>query len=586
VFKIIKAAISRLLSFFASNALFISTYALLLALPDIRRNPLSYDFWLLYSLPCSVLQATLFCVVGSILERAFGDRFGRLFKKIWHFACHILLYVLAFVDLYLLMAFGLGITQEALLLVLQTNSREASEFAFGSFTDGTFWLALLLFLIAAMAECLLFYFKKPKGRAVALALIAFSVMGVRSFVDAVRVFSKSGYEAFQTAVDSSIDEVSVVKLYCAATILNETLAVGGEIDKHIDDTRVRSTTDYKGNIVLIIGESHNKWHSSLYGYEKNTNPKMSSLGDNLAVFRNVVSPKNVTFKVFQEMFSVSSLDDSLAWNEATLFPAVFKSAGWNVVMCSNQFTDEHSHSNWGAEIVAFLNTEKTNKACFTTRNHSIFRYDGEMIDSFLVERSRFIDNEKPTLTIINLLGQHRVYSERFPADKVHFSVKDYANRDELSDRQKQFVADYDNACLYNDEQLYKICNAYKDEDAVVIYVSDHGDEVYDYRARRGRVYDLRKHAPYSYLFQLGVPFFVYVTDAYRENHPEIAKNIFRSIKRRFMTDDLCHMLFCIGEVDTEWFSPARCLVHKDYNKKRKRVLMDGDDYDEMASIKP
>lgn len=577
-----KSVIARIVSFLESNAVLIIAYALLMILPDIRRNPQRYDLWLLHSLPFSILLSVGLCAVGQGLKALGGSKLGRTLHIVWHTVCHVVLYVLAFVDLYLLMAFGLGVNQESLLLVLQTNTKETGEFLSGCISDGQFWLCMLLFVVAAAVEYVLLKREWLKGRVVVIAVILLSIMGVRPCFNAFAMLSESGFSVYQTASDAHLDETSVVKLYCAVEIVSETVAVGERIDEHIADTRVNKPTDYKGQIVLVIGESHNKWHSAMYGYKKDTNPNLRKIKDNLAVFRNVITPKNVTYIAFQQMFSVSSLDDSLAWNETTLFPAVFKSAGWNVALCSNQFTDEQSSDNWGAEIVAFMNTKKTNAACFTTRNHRLFRYDGEMIDSFLVHGTKGIDANKPTLTILNLVGQHRVYRERFPESKAVFKASDYADRNELTDRQRQFVADYDNACLYNDEQLYRICQAYKDEDAVVIYLSDHGDEVYDYRAKRGRAYDLREHAPYSYRYQLEVPFFIYMTDAYRQNHPQKAEEIRNSVKRKFMTDDLCHLLFYLGEIDTKWFNPSRCLVHNSYNEKRKRVLLDGDDYDEMV----
>ena len=73
-----------------------------------------------------------------------------------------------------------------------------------------------------------------------------------------------------------------------------------------------------------------------------------------------------------------------------------------------------------------------------------------------------------------------------------------------------------------------------------------------------------------------------MTEKYRRNHPEMASLVASSVARPFMTDDICHLPFYLGDVDTGWFDPSRCLIHNDYNARRKRILQTGDDYDEWA----
>ena len=113
-------------------------------------------------------------------------------------------------------------------------------------------------------------------------------------------------------------------------------------------------------------------------------------------------------------------------------------------------------------------------------------------------------------------------------------------------------------------------------------MSDHGDEVHDYRNHVGRAGDLKEHAPQSYHCQIDVPFFIYMTDAYRRNQPLKAEQILSAVDRPFMTDDICHLLFYLGDVDTQWYDPKRCLIHPDFHVHRKRVLHTGEDYDECV----
>lgn len=356
----------------------------------------------------------------------------------------------------------------------------------------------------------------------------------------------------------------------------------GEIlAQHIHDTKVDSIANYQGNIVLIIGESHIKKHSSLYGYSLPTNPLLEK--EELYVFDNVITPINRTYVAFEEILSVSSTNDSIEWNHATLFPAVFKASGWNVVLSSNQFTNKPSKDIWNTAIDAFLNVPEINKACFTSRNNRTFAFDGEMVDSLITHRKEYAaDTAESTLTIINLWGQHVDYASRYPADKAYFQVSDYNHRTELNKRQKQDVAHYDNACRYNDEQIHRLIQSYKKEEAVIIYMSDHGEEVHDYRKQVGRTHDLAEHAPMSYHYQIDIPFFIYLTDEYKKNHPKTVRQIENAVNRPFMTDDICHLLFYLGNIHTGWFDKTKCLIHDSYNLNQPRILKNGDNYDIMT----
>lgn len=97
--------------------------------------------------------------------------------------------------------------------------------------------------------------------------------------------------------------------------------------------RIDSCTYTSPNIIVVIGESFNRHHSSLYGYELETNPRLSKL-ENLVVFSDVITPVNLTSEAFKNFLSVSSLRENVEWFEAPLFPAIFLKNGYNVIFYS------------------------------------------------------------------------------------------------------------------------------------------------------------------------------------------------------------------------------------------------------------
>ena len=196
------------------------------------------------------------------------------------------------------------------------------------------------------------------------------------------------------------------------------------------------------------------------------------------------------------------------------------------------------------------------------------------------------------LIIHHLYGQHVNPLHRYPPSHSHFSYKDYPERKELSEEEKEYVAVYDSATRYNDSVASMIIDLYKDKDAVIIYFADHGDEANDYRIHQGRSIGMEKLGAPCLHCQLDIPFIIYTSNIFSLKHPQITKRISEAIHRPFMTDDLPHLLFDIASIRTKWYDPSRSLINKDYNSDRKRIIkgfsLKGSlDYDEVCnSVEP
>ena len=92
------------------------------------------------------------------------------------------------------------------------------------------------------------------------------------------------------------------------------------------------------DVVLIIGESYNKYHSSLYGYYLNTTPALCEQQQrgNLFVFTDAISPYNMTTLAVKNMLSTNSISLHQSWNEYPLVMSIFRHAGFDVAMWDNQ----------------------------------------------------------------------------------------------------------------------------------------------------------------------------------------------------------------------------------------------------------
>ena len=333
------------------------------------------------------------------------------------------------------------------------------------------------------------------------------------------------------------------------------------------------------NIVFILGESHNKYHSSLYGYNWETTSNLNKEKDNLYVMTDVVSPHNATAKCLRKLFSFSSQDNNLYWAKTPLFPALYKAAGYNVTFFSNQECIEADSNPWNFINNSFISPE-TIPYLYDNLNATMHQFDEQLVEEY-ISIAHTIPAEQAKLTIFHLQGQHVGYEERYPESETVFTKEDYQHRTDLNEKQKEIVAQYDNATLYNDKVIASIIDIFRNEDAIIIYLSDHSDEVCDYRDHFGR-----SHEPIiakgRAMHQYEVPFMIWVSDKYKEAHPDIIKRIENSVNRPFMTDDLPHLMLDLAGIECEWFEPSRSLINDQYNVNRKRLLEDSkQDYDEI-----
>lgn len=358
----------------------------------------------------------------------------------------------------------------------------------------------------------------------------------------------------------------------------------GSLHEAMESIAIDSCTFRSPEIVLILGESYNKHHAALYGYPLPTTPRLSQeeAAGRLYPFTDVVSPANFTVKAMHLLFSFASQDRQTAWCDTPLFPALFRRAGYDTLMFDNQTTFTLENDDvWDQEIRHFLYHPRLSPQLFTHCNADKYPFDEGLLADFDRQDLRFRNPLR--LTIFHLMGQHVAYRNRFPAEAGYFtadSIPEYSTSGLRRSRdERRIVADYDNAVRYNDRVVGEILDRCRTRDAVVVYLSDHGEEVFDYAHRNGRIHDATL-SPDCCRHQYEIPFMIWMSDRYRAARPELAAAIARAVDRPYMTDDLPHLLLDLAGLSCRWFDPTRSVVNDRFDASRPRLLRDDKvDYD-------
>lgn len=312
-------------------------------------------------------------------------------------------------------------------------------------------------------------------------------------------------------------------------------------------------------VILVVGESYSKSHSNLYGYSHATNPRLKKelLKGNLFVFNDVLSPNMHTLEALRNIFSTNSVGYGEKWYDHPFFPAIFHQAGYQVLFWDNQ-DDSQAKYPFDFTLNAYLHGPVISELSYDAQHPFVSLYDGELVDNFSKYWADHHDGMHH-LVMFHLQGQHLRAEDRYPqvAEFQKITV-DSVNRTEtwMTDDKKLEIAHYDNCTLYNDSVITQIISIFRNQSSVLVYLSDHGENVYDIGDCVGRLSD----TPYFY----EIPFVIWCSDEYKKQHGDIIKSILNSVDKPLMSDNLCHLLMRLGGVESVYYHENRDILSPQY----------------------
>ena len=520
---------------------------------------------------------------------------------------YVIFYGVAIVDLYCYERFESTLTPTMLMLVGETTPQEAGEFLKGYLSweviesqVGWILLLILIHILWTFVHCWLkkltlemvlpqvdtivvIVFKALFSIIVAVLLCSSISQTWDNKVAMRRMFSYDTVGQVEhelTRKDQANFYIPIYRLvfsafanYLASHQLVQLKAASEKIQ--IDSCSYRAP-----NIVLVIGESYNKHHSQLYGYNKPTTPYQKEMAEqgSLVPFTDVVAPWNLTSFVFKHFLSLHAVGDSGEWCDAPLFPEVFRKAGYHVTFITNQFQSKAKEAVYDFSGGFFLNDPEMSQRQFDTRNTTLYRFDEGVLNAYDQLK---VQDKAHNLVIFHLMGSHVEYRARYPQNTRRFFTPQNANRPELTVKQRYILSDYDNSVRYNDSIMSAITQRFIDKDAVVIYMPDHGEEIFDgppfmYGRMHGANIDYRLARN-----EMEIPFWIWGSPLYIETHPDSWQAIQNAKDRPMMTDVLPHLLLYLAGISTPAYRPEYNVLVPEYNMNRPRILKGTTDYNQL-----
>ena len=540
-------------------------------------------------------------------------------KKTWKKALNCLYYVLLgvfyifvyglyIVDTFCLVKFGCTLNPSMLLLIGETTGNEASEFLQSYVTPDIIFsevglIALVPLLHAVIAGLMTYkprwanwirwtnkYYKHICGTIVAIAVgvcIYLTYPNKQMYLHTMSLETIGQVE--HSLAYSPHTELYQPPMRLAFSIRCNQL-IGqqlGRLKATIGKVEVDSCSVKSPEIVLIIGESFNKRHAQLYGYDKANMPnqvRMEKEG-RLTKFNDVVAPWNLTSFVFKLFMTTYCVGDEGEWCDYPLFCEIFRKAGYNVNFLTNQFQTKAKQEVYDFSGGFFINNEELSSVQFDHRNNRLHVFDEGLLKDYDamadLQRSKGQNIERQ-LHIFHLMGMHVNYRIRCPNRMKKWGISEYPDDTDIPPKKRKVLADYDNSVWYNDSIVNQIVERFKNDDAIIIYLPDHGEEVMGPGARHffGRMHNavINKRLADE---EFRIPMWIYTTPLYARNHPDVVAAIKKAAPKKYMTDALSHLLMGLAGIHTKYYKPQYDILSPQYDETRHRLLKNSTDYDTL-----
>ena len=446
------------------------------------------------------------------------------------------------------------ISMSSIYVILETNTTEATEYLALYYDTNIFIFTVIIFSLYLFAQTtfILKYIssKKKKENSISIpykkSIIAIIALPLIMYISGI--YKNNFFYIVVTSYNSYLDEISAFS------------ALGNQKTRG-QFLNVKHNSNEQELYIVVIGESANRNHMSLYGYDRNTSPNLKTIKNELYVFTDVISPHSNTIRSLGKILTLGNYEHpDLRFKGSIL--QLFNKAGFETYWLSNQsplsiFSTQVSMLSRAADKTYFINT---------LSNNTLALYDEQL---FPILNMILKQKKQKKIIFIHLLGNHSIYSKRYPPKFDVFS-NNKTNKN-VSKQAYKIINEYDNAMLYNDYILKGIIDTIRKTNikSFVLYFSDHGEDVYDKMNNFGHAESFRTKPMFE------IPFILWTSPDFLKN-----KSFVFDTNRKYMLDDVIYSIADIADIKFNEFEAERSIFNNSF-KVRKRLVVDSIDYEKM-----
>lgn len=462
-------------------------------------------------------------------------------------------------------------SQSVLFIIFETNPAEASEYIDQYLV---WWMLPAALIYTALALWLWRRIRPldmpPAGRQVLAALIVAAlilpptVKAAKKGLDAEILT-----EAIANRMEPAVPWQFVVgfsryrhQLDHMASLLDQNKRIPPIAD--LSDARAGKP----GTLVLVIGESTNREHMSLHGYPRRTTPKLEAMRGRLTVFDQVYASRPYTIEALQQILTFADQENPNLYLTRPSLMNIMKQAGYKTYWITNQQTLTKRNTM----LTSF--SEQMDEQYYM--NHSRSQNSYQFDENILGPLKKVLDDPaERKFIVVHLLGAHMRYKYRYPPEFDVFSGRE-GLPSWVTDAQLEKINEYDNAILYNDHVVSTLIHRLvaADDDSMLVYFSDHGEDVYDWSDHGFIGRSEAKPTPPMY----AIPFFLWHSDRWKAGDPRRFEG---QRGRTYQISHFIHTWADLAELRFDGFDSTKSVVNKAF---KERPLLVGDPSHPQALI--
>ena len=485
-------------------------------------------------------------------------------KSFYYKAIYSITWLLTLIECFCLIKFDLSISPPMISIMGDTNNAAEIRSFFELYFDWTSLLGILLLIVIAWV---LWQWAEKIGDFVKEYKKAF----ISVFVLLI-IFAVTGYKLGGNTASTPLQK-TIYSLNHARKISNIINKMAEEKENKVEILSDKSDVHA---FIFVVGESGSRNMMGIYNKAYDSTPLCQKLIDsgNMFAFTDTISMKSVTALCIPPLLSF--MDNENTTTDLSKFDSivdVFNKADFQTFWVSNheKLTKDMSYATMlGMKSNHYAHTAKVSGCSeyvpwLCTKDEVVLK----PLDEY---KEKFLEQHKKNFLVFHLMGSHARYIDRYPESFAKYTTKDIKDT-RYGSEVKKSIAEYLNSIYYTDYILNEIINRFKDDDAILVYAPDHGEELGE-----GGFFGHGPSNVSQYMVQ--IPLLVWVSDKYKEKRPENVERIKRALNRPFMTDNLSHAIIDMAGITTKQFEATKSVVNDAFTE-RPRIVTNGKKYEEL-----
>lgn len=454
--------------------------------------------------------------------------------------------------------YKMPINDGIIIVAINTNKDEFMELAAGF---------ILPFLLMATAYLSLYFFcrqRLPKQIAPKKATILSSTSLIIFLF--LPIFDNAAYGYFQKLRARLYTTFPTSFLYSVGVVYKQyqvMYAAADERSKYTFHSKQTGISNEEQVYILVIGESDRRDHWNLFGYKRNTTPRINKQ-ENLIPFNNIHTDGYLTEFAVPILLTGVAPEKFMDHIKQKSIISAFKEAGFSTYWVSNQTDFGHIsiHAAEADEQFHFLADGK---------NIKNINDDIELLQPIKEILSR---KDSKKLIIVKLQGSHYDYSKRYPIGYDIFKPSNKTIRTAANDyTQKDVIINtYDNTVLYTDyvlDSMIQILQS-RNKTSALLYVSDHGEDLFD-DAR-----NLSQHAaPIPSRYIAPVPMFIWYSPHLKKHSPTTIDWLIKNREKKGSSTNVFYTLNQLSGIHFSGLDSSQSFASSSYTE-RPRFILGGD----------